>query len=304
MISKGTQYLSAAGFGNIRVTAASMGSLDILGTLGWLMPATKQAIVGAFGATDGKAVIAATNAYLNALAATDRTKATALAGFINEDPMMVCSLGLEPELTVLPAMPIRGLERNGLAYINTEILVDSAYPEFEMDCDWVQYNGSRGGLVSNYDSANVVIGYELQTNGGTRHWFGADILYTAALTLGNIHSMRSKYNMQTGILTDIIDGTTYTANRIQSGKATKPLLWFTDHRISTLSAKEMMRNQRILANDIEHKYLPMLRSNSEIGVMDMASDGTFTFRKNAYTSGSFSIEYTLPDGTPWTPSTP
>ena len=82
MISKGTQYLSAAGFGNIRVTAASMGSLDILGTFGWLKPATMQAIIGAFGA-DGAAVIAATNAYLNALAATDRTKATALADVLN-----------------------------------------------------------------------------------------------------------------------------------------------------------------------------------------------------------------------------
>ena len=96
MISKGTQYLSAAGFGNIRVTAASMGKAYIIGSKNWLYAETKQAILGAFGATDGAAVIKATNAYLNALAATDRTKATALAGFINEDPMMVCSLGLEP----------------------------------------------------------------------------------------------------------------------------------------------------------------------------------------------------------------
>ena len=27
----------------------------------------------------------------------------------------------------------------------------------------------------------------------------------------------------------------------------------------------------------------------------------FTFYPNANTSGSFTIEYTLPDGTPWTP---
>ena len=78
--------------------------------LGWLSPEAWQAILGAFGATDGAAVIAATNAYLNALAAqgaAGKSKATALAGFINEDPMMVCSLGLEPELTVLSKMPIR-----------------------------------------------------------------------------------------------------------------------------------------------------------------------------------------------------
>ena len=120
MISKGTQYLSAAGFGNIRVTAASMGSALVFGSL-WLTTATKQAILGAFGA-DGAAVINATNAYLNALAAqgaAGKSKATALAGFINEDPMMVCSLGLEPELTVLPAMPIRMLRpQNTQTYFN------------------------------------------------------------------------------------------------------------------------------------------------------------------------------------------
>ena len=77
----------------------------------WLKAATKQAILGAFG-DDGKAVINATNAYLNGIAASDRDKATALAGFINEDPMMVCSLGLEVEGVT---MPIRGCYSNGTA---------------------------------------------------------------------------------------------------------------------------------------------------------------------------------------------
>ena len=49
-----------------------------------LKDAAMRAILGAFGQTDGKAVINATNAYLNQLAASDRDKATALAGFINE----------------------------------------------------------------------------------------------------------------------------------------------------------------------------------------------------------------------------
>ena len=92
MIGLGSQYLTAAGFGRYKITAASLGNLDLLGTLGgWLTKETKQAILGAFG-DDGKAVINATNAYLNGIAASDRDKATALAGFINEDPMMVCSL--------------------------------------------------------------------------------------------------------------------------------------------------------------------------------------------------------------------
>jgi len=96
MIGKGAQYLTAAGFGRYRITAASLGSLDLLGTFQWLTAATKQAIMDAFG-VDGTAVIRATNDYLNGIAASDMAKATALAGFINEDPMMVCSLVETPK---------------------------------------------------------------------------------------------------------------------------------------------------------------------------------------------------------------
>ena len=109
MIGLGSQYLTAAGFGRYRITAASLGNLDLLGTLSWLKAATQQAILGAFG-DDGWAVINATNAYLNGIAASDRDKATALAGFINEDPMMVCSLGLS-------GVQWRWLKSDGTAFI-------------------------------------------------------------------------------------------------------------------------------------------------------------------------------------------
>ena len=121
MIGLGSQYLTAAGFGRYRITAASLGNLDLLGTFGWLKPATKQAILGAFG-DDGMAVIKATNAYLNGIAASDRDKATALADLINEDPMMVCSLGLEPQGVT---MPIRSIYPVGNAYIDTGIIIDA-----------------------------------------------------------------------------------------------------------------------------------------------------------------------------------
>ena len=88
MIGLGAKYLKAAGFGRYRITAASLGNLDLLGTWRWLTQATQQAILGAFGVTDGMAVINATNDYLNGIAASDMDKATALAGFINEWPYM------------------------------------------------------------------------------------------------------------------------------------------------------------------------------------------------------------------------
>ena len=93
MIGLGAKYLTAAGFGRYKITAASLGNLDLLGTLkSWLNGAAKAAILAAFG-DDGMAVIKATNAYLDGIAASDRDKATALAGLINEvDYMLVCGL--------------------------------------------------------------------------------------------------------------------------------------------------------------------------------------------------------------------
>lgn len=83
---------ASEGGGAVRLTNIIRGAQVVFGDLypaiWWLTGATKAAILAAFGQTDGKAVIKATNAYLNALAATDPTKASALAGFINEDPML------------------------------------------------------------------------------------------------------------------------------------------------------------------------------------------------------------------------
>lgn len=142
MISKGTQYLTAAGFGNIRVTAASMGPLDILGTC-WLRDATMQAIMVAFGA-DGAAVIRATNAYLNGIAATDKSKAQALAALINEDPMMVCSLGLSVEGIT---MPIRWIAANGNVYINSGYIFSARKLRYEfMYRKRTNLNYSTGGV--------------------------------------------------------------------------------------------------------------------------------------------------------------
>ena len=125
--------------------------------LSWLDAATKQAILGAFGATDGAAVINATNAYLNALAAqgaAGQSKATALAGFINEDPMMVCSLGLEPQGVT---MPIRTLNGDNVAYIDAD-LVFTADDEIELDFDSTSNSGNYGFFgAKNTEGAEISV---------------------------------------------------------------------------------------------------------------------------------------------------
>lgn len=101
MITHGNKQISeivyarkaSEGGGAVRLTNIIRGAQVVFGGLyqnvkNWLEKATKAAILAAFGQTDGKAVIKSTNAYLNVIAATDPTKASALAGFINEDPML------------------------------------------------------------------------------------------------------------------------------------------------------------------------------------------------------------------------
>lgn len=89
MITHNGTYLSVATHHGMPIYAATMGGKMVIG--GWLLPATLQAIVAAFGA-EGTEVIRKTNDYLNRIATTDLQRALQISGFINEDPMLVCSL--------------------------------------------------------------------------------------------------------------------------------------------------------------------------------------------------------------------
>ena len=90
MITHNGKYLGAATHHGMPIVAATMGGKMVIGGK-WLLSATRQAIVAAFGA-EGTEVIAKTNDYLNQIATTDPQRALQLANFINEDPMLVCSL--------------------------------------------------------------------------------------------------------------------------------------------------------------------------------------------------------------------
>lgn len=98
MITHGNKKISeivyarkdSEGGGAVRLTNIIRGAQVVFGgivlTVNWLRFATIEAILAAFGKTDGNAVIKATNAYLNQLAASDRDKATALVGVLNANP--------------------------------------------------------------------------------------------------------------------------------------------------------------------------------------------------------------------------
>ena len=56
---------------------------------------------------------------------------------------------------------------------------------------------------------------------------------------------------------------------------------------------------KLKQGNTELEMYPFIRQGAN-GMIDTL---TGTFYPNANTSGSFTIEYTLPDGTPWTPLT-
>jgi hypothetical protein len=89
MITHNGTYLGAATHHGMPIVAATMGGKMVIGY--GLLSATLQAIVAAFGA-EGTEVIAKTNDYLNRIATTDPQRALQISGFINEDPLLVCSL--------------------------------------------------------------------------------------------------------------------------------------------------------------------------------------------------------------------
>ena len=150
MIGFNGTYLKHASLGNTRVTAAAIGGQWVMG--GWLKGATQQAIIAAFGAEEGIAVILRTNDYLNAIAANDTTRAQQLAIFINEDPMLVCSL-VETSKT-------RWLVAGGEP---SDIFTDIPFSDYnEIEWEWMQTSNSSslmqfGSRIGDSGSAGIII---------------------------------------------------------------------------------------------------------------------------------------------------
>lgn len=294
MIGLGSQYLTAAGFGRYRITAASLGNLDLLGTFRWLTKATKQAIVGAFGQRDGKAVINATNAYLNQLAASDRDKATALAGFINEDPMMVCSLGLEPELTVLPAMPVRMLVGTNRGRINLGPIVTESTCEVKAI---VQHRGTTltGFFGTRYGNQGYVQ-YATPGTGWRHDWPNGTSSYSGTCVKNQLYRVQVRKGYLK-IDDTVLVNTTYTEAICTND------FYLLDAYATNGYQTNAMAMFNFKDSTKEYEMYPFIR-NGVVGAIDVLSD---TFHVNANQAGTLSIDYGyMYNGSwvTWTPATP
>lgn len=258
----------------------------------WLTVAAQKAIRGAFGQRDGTAVINATNAYLDGIAASDRDKATALAGFINEDPMMVCSLGLEVQGVT---MPIRKLNSSDGAHINLNQVLSAT--------DIISYkaNGtfSIGGRLGGAGSAGTYTSHSASPY-GIRYYTGSWTTLYGNTVQTEIYTCEWDFNTKK---CNVKDKGVYNFNynivnvnqKIEFGDA-----GFVKFKIDNTneSRKRDMYPFICQARTADKVSTGVAQAAGTCGMIDLL---TGIFYPNANSSGSFTIEYTLPDGTPWTP---
>ena len=294
MITHGNKQISeivyarkaSEGGGAVRLTNIIRGAQVVFGGLKpdvkmWLTGATKAAILAAFGQTDGKAVIKATNAYLNAIAATDPTKASALAGFINEDPMLVCSLGLKPQGVT---MPIRTLVGNGTSYLRSGFTPQSGVEFTIIYTTFLIKYGSR--QIEGWNATNW---WGINGNGSTFGQNGSG----SAFNVNELSEIQIRYSG--------IGGTPLYINGTKAGGT--PGFVDTEFHAYHINGwnNECMRDKRavIIINEsgIERKYF-IPHFNKEVGKVRWFDILSGSFGNQV---GDFTEAFYLPDGTPWTP---
>ena len=272
---------SSEGGGAVRLTNIIRGAQVVFGGKVpfnvWLTDAATTAILAAFGQTDGKAVIKATNAYLNALAATDPNKASALAGFINEDPMLVCSLGLQPQGVT---MPIR------LATIRNKSVSDHLYNGLILPTPFSQVGKMEMTILAPHNNTMILSGATSNTDMNGYYSFGGNnslkagtITRIGTWTLNVLVSVGLNFTTNTKAQNIRIAGWTHTS-------------WNYDLTI---------KQWDILAVDDTtplYQLVPFKTKEDEICFLNLVD---LTLHHNVYTD-PFTESYVEQDGvTPWTP---
>lgn len=264
---------ASEGGGAIRLTNIIRGGSVVFG---WLEPSTRAAILAAFGQTDGYAVIKATNAYLNGIAATDPTKAQALAGFINEDPMMVCSLGLQPQGVTMPIRLATIRNKSVSNHLYNGLILPTPFSQVGKMEMTVNAPNNNTMILSGATSTTGMNGY--YSFGGNNSLGAGTITRIGTWTLNRLVSVGLNFPTNTKAQNIRIAGWTNTS-------------WNYDLTI---------KQWDILAIDDTtplYQLVPFKTEEDEICFLNLVD---LTLHHNVYTD-PFTESYTLPDGTPWTP---
>lgn len=261
---------SSEGGGAVRLTNIIRGAQVVFGGLypkvTWLYPPTRAAILAAFGQMDGKAVINATNAYLNALAATDPTKASALAVFINEDlaPWMnaYCSEYLDWVYDLMP-------------WIGTEVWIRNANSSY-----------FRTGISKDLNDQLVEKTYCKYTIGGVRRLTGLSPNKNGywGVTRGNTFEMHTEVaNDTTQVTSNPITQKNFALKDYIIGKDNGELQLFALE--GSYSGSGILRlDSQVYKNGVLVRwYVPFIRSGV-VGYLNLL-DGTMATKR-----GNFTIE--------------
>lgn len=272
MITHNGTYLLHATHHGMPIYAATMGGKMVIG---WLQSATLQAIVAAFGA-EGTEVIRKTNDYLNRIATTDHARAPLLAGFINEDPMLVCSL-VETSKT-------RWLVGDGKAWI---------------DLGKKYGTGAKGILVFKYrntpiNDRNLLAGNGVQFihyNNYVYYQYGGWNSTSTKFDVGVVYEVETSFVGTTQYMK--INGETKKTTNIGTTQTPSTNTCIFNNGTTSNSTEidvvvcEMYEGEILVQNLIPYN------NGTECGMLDIISG---TFYPNANTSGSFTIQLT--DKTP------
>lgn len=271
---------ASEGGGAVRLTNIIRGAQVVFS---WLKYATTTAILAAFGQTDGKAVIKATNAYLNALAATNTNKASALAGFINEDPMLVCSLGLQPQGV---QMPIRKIRCNGSQYIDTGLRMN---PDGQWKIKYTlgTYDGKYPMLFGTQWDGGAT-GFAVDQNGDSSSMIQISDWIKSQSFSGDIELV---LGWQGGSW----NGTAFSTGKSKqtSGKT----IWLGGVRGGYSKWRGLIESLEYNEGQGTLNWFVPYQEGEVVKWIDLLSGNKYT----NLGSGVFEIVYRLPDGTPWTP---
>lgn len=250
----------------------------------WISSAAIAAIEAAFGA-EAEQVISRTKNYLYGIASTNPARGQQLAMFINEDPLLVCSL--------VETSKVRTLDGDGEAYINTGIYAETN-TGFDVSLITTDNNNNTCGMLSGASGGNAA-GLELYYWTATWRIISSNEIDTGVpVVVGN----------QYRIISIGEDWSVYE-NGAEKAKGTRAIGTYTSNTPIFLYC--LNRNHSVSYNgkprfihaiikqyggsDILH-LCPFIR-NGENGMLDILSG---TFYPNANTSGAFTIQ--LADKTP------
>jgi hypothetical protein len=276
MITHNGTYLLFATHHGMPIYAATMGGKMILDGK-WLLPATQLAIVAAFGSAEGTEVIAKTNDYLNRIATTDPQRALQISGFINEDPLLVCSL--------VETSKVRTLTGTANAYIDTGYKPTST-TILEAFYALVVSEYSSCGSRLNYGTDMFVIhnGPNIQFNIGTQ-----------TVTTGINTSLNTFYKLRLDAQGKaFVNDNVWNTNKF-NGNNFNIWLFANNNGGAVHNSNGAIYEYATIyegAYQVAH-FIPMLRTDGTCGMLDIISG---TFHPNANTEGTFTIQLT--DKTP------